>query len=37
MFEFMTAAGGFAVMAVIAASGYFAATAPRTLVRVRNR
>lgn len=37
MIAFATALGGIAVMSAMAVSGYLAAHAPRTLVRVRHR
>ncbi len=37
MSGYATAAAGLAVMAVMVVSGYLAAHAPRTLVRVRHR
>ncbi len=37
MLGFATAAAGIAVMTVMVASGYLAAHAPRSLVRVRHR
>ncbi len=37
MSGYATAAAGLAVMAAMAVSGYLAAHAPRTLVRVRHR
>ncbi|TQM29380.1 hypothetical protein FB390_0978 [Nocardia bhagyanarayanae] len=37
MIGYATAAAGLAMMATMAVSGYLAAHAPRTLVRVRHR